>query len=392
MRLRRGRRPTVAPNTHVTLAALCGRGRIAVVRKILATLSVLSSLIVSLGGCRETTAPPLQDLLPLTRGAFWVYRFSYIDSAGQVARTAVDTQHVFGDTTIGGATWYAASRSPILGTPLGRGFVANRAGGLWFTELSSDSVHVTDVLHLYFRYPARVGDTHMPDETTFLFPLVVTATDEPCETPQRNARCIRYEERVPSLVLRVFHVAPGIGLVAIDSPEFDFDLDSLGQLRSLSRRVALIDVHFYRHWRSHGRGHLTAGRWPRRGPRSGGGVCLHAPPRELKHNPVDGMQYSPLSPETQRRLDVLFVGPARRVAGDLLVTQCGGNLPLWSATDPAGLERIRFAALKLSNGDLAELRRAVDIAQSDWRDVLVTAGFGRDPRAHERWFPNGPAP
>jgi hypothetical protein len=24
--------------------------------------------------------------------------------------------------------------------------------------------------------------------------------------------------------------------------------------------------------------------------------------------------------------------------------------------------------------------------------VLVTAGFARDPRAHERWFPNGPAP
>jgi hypothetical protein len=104
------------------------------------------------------------------------------------------------------------------------------------------------------------------------------------------------------------------------------------------------------------------------------------------------MQHSPLSPETQRRLDALFAGAARQVAGDLLVTQCGANLPLWRATDPEGLERIRFAALKLSNGNLAELRRAVDIAQVDWRDVLVTAGFGRDPRAHERWFPNGQAP
>ena len=101
---------------------------------------------------------------------------------------------------------------------------------------------------------------------------------------------------------------------------------------------------------------------------------------------------SPLSPETLRRLDALFVGAARQLAGDLLVTQCGANLPLWTATDPEGLERIRFAALKLSNGDLAELRRAVEIAQIDWRDVLVAAGFGHDPRAHERWFPNVQAP
>jgi hypothetical protein len=104
------------------------------------------------------------------------------------------------------------------------------------------------------------------------------------------------------------------------------------------------------------------------------------------------MQHTPLSPETQRRLDALLAGPARQVAGDLLVTQCGANLPLWRSTDPEGLEHIRFAALKLSHENLAELRRAVDIAQVDWRDVVVAAGFGLDPRAHERWFPDGQAP
>ena len=96
---------------------------------------------------------------------------------------------------------------------------------------------------------------------------------------------------------------------------------------------------------------------------------------------------TPLSPETQRRVDALFVGAARDVAAELLVTQCGANLPLWIPTDPRGLERIRFAALKLSHGDLNELRRAIEIARVDWRDVLVAAGFGRDPRAHEAWFP-----
>jgi len=96
----------------------------------------------------------------------------------------------------------------------------------------------------------------------------------------------------------------------------------------------------------------------------------------------------PLSAETQRRLDVLFDGPSRQTAVDLLVSLCGDNLPLWQPADPRGLERIRFAALKLSNGDLDELRLAVAMAQVDWRDVLVAAGFGHDPHAHTLWFPS----
>jgi hypothetical protein len=99
----------------------------------------------------------------------------------------------------------------------------------------------------------------------------------------------------------------------------------------------------------------------------------------------------PLSPETQRRLEALFRGPACPIAAELLLTQCGANLPLWRRMDPEGLERIRFAVLKLSKGDVSELWRAVDIAKVDWRDVLVAAGFGNDPRAHERWFPGGHA-
>jgi len=99
----------------------------------------------------------------------------------------------------------------------------------------------------------------------------------------------------------------------------------------------------------------------------------------------------PLSSETQRRLDALFLEPDRRAVSELLITQCGDSLPLWHDKDPQGLERIRFAALKLSKGSLAELARAVEIAQVDWRDVLVAAGFGHDVHAHQAWFPGGHA-
>ena len=98
-----------------------------------------------------------------------------------------------------------------------------------------------------------------------------------------------------------------------------------------------------------------------------------------------------LSPETERRLNALFLGPDRQTIAQLLVTKCGDNLPLWVNKDPQGLERIRFAVLKLSNGSLTEFSRALEIAQVDWRDVLVAAGFGSDLRAHQAWFPDGHA-
>lgn len=98
-----------------------------------------------------------------------------------------------------------------------------------------------------------------------------------------------------------------------------------------------------------------------------------------------------LSPETQRRVDALFVGMARQEATDLLVTQCGANLPFCESSDAHGRERVRFAALKLSRGDLEQLRKAVALAEKDWRDVLVAAGFADDLRVHESWFPGGHA-
>ncbi|NIT51444.1 MAG: hypothetical protein GWO41_01485, partial [candidate division Zixibacteria bacterium] len=63
------------------------------------------------------------------------------------------------------------------------------------------------------------------------------------------------------------------------------------------------------------------------------------------------------------------------------------DLPLWNNVTPEGLERIRYAVLKLSGGDLAVLATAVQEANIDWRDVLVMAGFGHDPEIHLTWWP-----
>jgi hypothetical protein len=99
------------------------------------------------------------------------------------------------------------------------------------------------------------------------------------------------------------------------------------------------------------------------------------------------MNTVPLSPETKRRLELLFAPEDCREATELLVTDCGTNLPFLEKSDMFQLERFRFAALRLSDGKLDKLWQAVELAQQDWRDLLMAAGFGEDVTEHERWLP-----
>ena len=84
---------------------------------------------------------------------------------------------------------------------------------------------------------------------------------------------------------------------------------------------------------------------------------------------------------------LLFDPSEQAEAGQLLVELCGSNLPLCEDSDAASLERLRFAALKISGGRLAELYSAVELANIDWRDLLVAADFANDTEAHKSWVP-----
>jgi hypothetical protein len=94
-----------------------------------------------------------------------------------------------------------------------------------------------------------------------------------------------------------------------------------------------------------------------------------------------------LSARVTSHVEQLFPADERGAAASVLADECGEDLPLIGDANQGEIERVRVAALKLSGGDLAKLRHAVAIAQRDWRDVLVAAGFGSDPVAHERWRP-----
>jgi hypothetical protein len=97
---------------------------------------------------------------------------------------------------------------------------------------------------------------------------------------------------------------------------------------------------------------------------------------------------TPLTTGTQQRITMLFRSDDVELVSSLMINECGAHLTKY----PELLERIRYAVLKLSHGDLDALQRAIDIAKRDWRDALVFAGFANSLKAHESWWPDSSKP
>ena len=99
------------------------------------------------------------------------------------------------------------------------------------------------------------------------------------------------------------------------------------------------------------------------------------------------MSTPPLSKETEKRIELLFPPNEQELVRSLLVSECGNNLPGLQSADSTAMDRFRFAVLKLSDGDLSELDKALRLASTDWRDLLMAAGFGESLTVHESWLP-----
>ena len=94
-----------------------------------------------------------------------------------------------------------------------------------------------------------------------------------------------------------------------------------------------------------------------------------------------------ISENTIQRVTFLFTESERDEATEILDQGCGNNLPFLEESTQTELERFQFAALKLSKGNLDGLRSAVTLAATDWRDLLVAAGFANSVDAHNDWNP-----
>jgi hypothetical protein len=92
-----------------------------------------------------------------------------------------------------------------------------------------------------------------------------------------------------------------------------------------------------------------------------------------------------LSPRTRKLVNIIF--PLKQVeeAVQRLEEECGNTIPFCYDNDEYQMEWIRFAAIKLSEGNIDKLLHAIDEARMDWRDLFMAADFGYDVKAHEDW-------
>ena len=91
-------------------------------------------------------------------------------------------------------------------------------------------------------------------------------------------------------------------------------------------------------------------------------------------------------------MEVPFAPTHRAQAAQLLVEQCGNNLPFEEHLDEYARERIRYVVLMLSGGSLAKLQSSSNDAKVEFRGVLMAAGFCLDVMAHYDWLPRQESP
>jgi hypothetical protein len=77
-----------------------------------------------------------------------------------------------------------------------------------------------------------------------------------------------------------------------------------------------------------------------------------------------------LGPVTKSLVNSLFAPEDREKAIQLLMDECGRNIPMYEHEAECELDDLRLSILYASKGDLEALRRAIDVAKQDYRDAL----------------------
>ena len=95
---------------------------------------------------------------------------------------------------------------------------------------------------------------------------------------------------------------------------------------------------------------------------------------------------SQLTPRTEEIIERVVAPNVQGEVRSLLQRGCDAQTLACTGWSDEQMERIWFAVLKLGEGKPASVKSAVSLAQTDWRDLLMAAGFGEDEDAHERWW------
>ncbi len=95
---------------------------------------------------------------------------------------------------------------------------------------------------------------------------------------------------------------------------------------------------------------------------------------------------SVLSPNTKSLVNILFKPRDAKEVCDKIEIYCGTETLGCEGWTSEQLERIIFAVLKFSCEAKGGVEVAIELANTDWRDLLMVAGFGEDLNAHQMWY------
>ena len=93
-----------------------------------------------------------------------------------------------------------------------------------------------------------------------------------------------------------------------------------------------------------------------------------------------------ITQKTAKIIVTLFSKNEQSIVIDEIESNCSTNVPGCDNWTNVQLERIWFAVLKLSNGELIRLEASVKLVNTDFRDLLMAADFGYDLEAHNKWY------
>ena len=94
---------------------------------------------------------------------------------------------------------------------------------------------------------------------------------------------------------------------------------------------------------------------------------------------------SELSQNTKSIVHALYKSREALEVCDILENECGTEALSCDGWSPTQMERIRFAVIQLAKENSMSLDSAIELAQKDWRDLLMVAGFGNELNAHNEW-------
>ncbi|MGB4812820.1 MAG: hypothetical protein WBP13_10145 [Methylophilaceae bacterium] len=95
---------------------------------------------------------------------------------------------------------------------------------------------------------------------------------------------------------------------------------------------------------------------------------------------------STLSHRTEQVIVQLFSPDTRSIVCERLANECSAEALGCTGWLPEQMERIWFAVLKLGLNDDDDFESAIQLAKTDWRDLLMAAGFGEDLKTHNKWW------